>query len=55
MTKIKELFGSEKDIYRGIEKVVTFGNATEENLKHEISEYVVTDRIRDMLSTGECQ
>lgn len=47
MTKIKELFGKEKDIYRGIEKVVTFGNATEENLKHEVSEYVVTDRIRD--------
>ena len=47
MTKIKALFGKDKDIYRGIEKVVTFGNASDENLKNEVSEYVVTDRIRD--------
>lgn len=47
MTKIKSLFGKDKDIYRGIEKVVTFGNASEENLKHEVSEYVVTERIKD--------
>ncbi|WP_027137224.1 BREX system P-loop protein BrxC [Gaetbulibacter saemankumensis] len=47
MSKIKSLFGKDKDIYRGIEKVVTFGNASNENLKHEVSEYVVTERIRD--------
>lgn len=47
MTKVRELFGKDKDIYRGIEKVVTFGNASEENLKHEVSEYVVTNRIKD--------
>lgn len=47
MTKIKEVFGSDKNIYRSIEKVVTFGNATEANLKNEVSEYVVTDRLRD--------
>lgn len=47
MPAIKTIFGSEKDIYRGIEKVVTFGNASEEHLKHEVSEYVVTERIRD--------
>lgn len=47
MTQIKSLFGKDKDIYRGIEKVVTFGNTTEENLKHEVSEYVVTDKIKD--------
>jgi len=47
MTAIKTLFGSDKDIYRSIEKVVTFGNSSEEHLKHEISEYVVTERIRD--------
>lgn len=47
MTAIKTLFGDKKDIYRGIEKVVTFGNATEEHLKHEVSEYVVTEKLRD--------
>ncbi|MEZ5044073.1 MAG: BREX system P-loop protein BrxC [Saprospiraceae bacterium] len=44
---IKTLFGKDKDIYRGIEKVVTFGNASEEHLHNEISEYVVTERLRD--------
>ena len=38
MSKIKEIFGSDKKIYRNIEKVVTFGNASESNLKNEISE-----------------
>ena len=33
MTKIKSLFGKDKDIYRGIEKVVTFGSASDSNLK----------------------
>ncbi|QOW09785.1 BREX system P-loop protein BrxC [Kaistella flava (ex Peng et al. 2021)] len=47
MTKIREIFGADKNIYRSIEKVVTFGNATELNLKNEISEYVVTDRLKD--------
>lgn len=47
MTKIKEIFGSDKNIYRSIEKVVTFGNASEINLKNEISEYVVTEKLRE--------
>ncbi|MCS5488898.1 BREX system P-loop protein BrxC [Algoriphagus limi] len=47
MTKIKEIFGSDKNIYRPIEKVVTFGSASELNLKNEVSEYVVTDKLRD--------
>jgi hypothetical protein len=47
MTKINEIFGSDKDIYRSIEKVVTFGNASEINLKNEISEYVVTEKLKD--------
>ena len=47
MTKIKSLFGKDKDIYRGIEKVVTFGSASDSNLKKEVSEYVVTERLRD--------
>lgn len=57
--EIKKLFEKGKDIYRGIEKVVTFGNASEEYLDKEISEYVVTERLRDnfenildALSTG---
>jgi hypothetical protein len=47
MTKIKEIFGSDKDIYRSIEKVVTFGSASEINLKNEVSEYVVTEKLKD--------
>ena len=47
MTKIKEIFGSDKDIYRSIEKVVTFGNASEINLKDEVSEYVVTEKLKE--------
>ena len=47
MTKIKEIFGSDKDIYRSIEKVVTFGNASEINLKNEVSEYVVTEKLKE--------
>lgn len=47
MTYIKTIFGTDKDIYRSIEKVVTFGNSTEEHLKHEISEYVVTNKLQE--------
>lgn len=47
MTKIKEIFGTDKDIYRPIEKVVTFGSASEINLKNEISEYVVTENLKN--------
>jgi hypothetical protein len=46
MTKIKELFDPSKDIYRSIEKVVTFGSLEPDSLKREISEYVVTDKLR---------
>ena len=47
MTKIKEIFGKDKSIYDPIDKVVTFGNASEYNLKKEVSEYVVTERLKD--------
>lgn len=47
MAHIKSIFSTGKDIYRPIEKVVTFGNSSEEHLKHEISEYVVTDKLKD--------
>jgi len=47
MSKIKELFDPSKDIYRSIEKVVTFGSMEPDALKREISEYVVTDKLRN--------
>ena len=36
---IKQLFDPSKDIYRTIEKVITYGAAQEHRLKAEISEY----------------
>lgn len=47
MKKIKELFDPSKDIYRSIEKVVTFGSVDPSSLKREITEYVVTDKLRN--------
>lgn len=47
MNKIKELFDPAKNLYRSIEKVVTFGNIKPEALLREISEYVVTTRLRN--------
>ena len=45
--EIKSLFDSNKDIYRSIEKVITYGASQEARLKAEISEYVVTESIED--------
>ncbi|MDT3683238.1 MAG: BREX system P-loop protein BrxC [Truepera sp.] len=45
MTTISTLFDPSKNIYRSIEKVITYGAAQEDRLKAEISEYVVTDNI----------
>jgi hypothetical protein len=47
MTIIKELFDPSKDIFRSIEKVVTFGSLKTDHLKSEISEYVVTERLKN--------
>lgn len=47
MKLIKELFDENKNIYRTIEKVVTFGNMESDALKREVSEYVVTPKIKD--------
>lgn len=47
MNTIKELFDSSKDLNRRIESVVTFADNSEENLKNEINEYVVTDKLHD--------
>ncbi len=46
MAKIKEVFDPGKNIYRKIEKVVTFGNLENDHLKKEISEYVVTEKLK---------
>jgi len=47
--QIRELFDTSKDIYRTIEKVITYGATQEERLKREISEYVVTEHIDEQL------
>ena len=44
---IKKLFDPSKDIYRTIEKVITYNTAQEKRLKAEITEYIVTDSIED--------
>src|SRR5882672_1061099 len=44
---IRNLFDPSKDIYRTIEKVITYGASQESRLKAEISEYVVTDSIEE--------
>lgn len=45
--EIKTLFDNNKDIYRTIEKVITYGVSQEDRLKAEISEYVVTESIEE--------
>ncbi len=44
---IRALFDPSKDIYRTIEKVITYDSAQERRLKAEISEYVVTASIEE--------
>jgi hypothetical protein len=45
MTTISALFDPSKNIYRSIEKVITYGVSQQDRLKAEISEYVVTENI----------
>lgn len=45
--EIKTLFDSNKNIYRTIEKVITYGVSQEARLKAEISEYIVTESIEE--------
>jgi len=44
---ISSLFDPNKNIYRTIEKVITYGASQEGRLKAEISEYVVTESIEE--------
>ena len=48
---IKTLFDPSKDIYRTIEKVITYKAAQETRLRDEIREYIVTDSIEDQLES----
>ncbi|MDM7986252.1 MAG: BREX system P-loop protein BrxC [Smithella sp.] len=50
MTLIRNLFDSSRAINRKIEKVITYQNRSEAQLKTEISEYVVTERIEESFS-----
>jgi hypothetical protein len=45
--KIKTLFDPSKDIYRAIEKVITYNASQEARLKSEIREYIVTESIEE--------
>jgi len=47
MDKITNLFDKNKDIYRSIEKVISYNALQEKRLKAEISEYIVTDNIEE--------
>lgn len=49
MTQIRTLFDTGKDIYRAIEKVITYQASQEQRLKAEISEYVATESIEAQL------
>lgn len=49
MERIKSLFDQNKDIYRSIEKVITYNASQEHRLKAEISEYIVTESIEEQL------
>ena len=47
METIRNLFDKNKDIYRSIEKVISYNALQEKRLKAEISEYVVTTNIEE--------
>ena len=47
MTKILDLFDSTRALSRPIEKVITYQNRTDDQIRAEISEYVVTEHIEE--------
>ncbi|MDD3063205.1 MAG: BREX system P-loop protein BrxC [Massilibacteroides sp.] len=47
MYTIRESFDTSKDLNKRIESVVTFADNSEENLKNEINEYVVTEKLHN--------
>ena len=48
---IKTLFDPSRDIYRTIEKVITYGASQEARLRTEINEYIVTEHIDEQFET----
>ncbi len=50
MTKILDLFDSTRALSRPIEKVITYHNRTDDQIRAEISEYVVTEHIEESFS-----
>jgi len=44
---IRTIFDPQRDIYRNIEKVISYGASQESRLKAEITEYIVTDSIEE--------
>ena len=48
--QIKTLFDPSKDIYRTIEKVITYNASQETRLKAEITEYIVTESIEEQFN-----
>lgn len=49
--KISKLFDPSRDIYRTIEKVITYSADQEDRLKSEINEYIVTESIEEQFET----
>ena len=47
MTKILDLFDSTRALSRPIEKVITYQNRTDDQIRAQISEYVVTEHIEE--------
>ena len=50
MASIRNLFDSTRALSRPIEKVITYQNRSDEQLRAEISEYVVTEHIEENFS-----
>ena len=53
MSSIRTLFEATRNLDRRIEKVISFDRAENEQLRHEITEYVVTDSIEPELRDGK--
>ena len=47
MSSIRQLFDPSRTLNRPIEKVITYQNRSVAQMRAEISEYVVTERIED--------
>ena len=50
MTQIRNLFDSTRELNRPIEKVITYQNRSDAQVRAEISEYVVTEHIEESFS-----